>query len=75
VLPIVHGLEREYGERITFVRVNILMPGNKPLMDQYSFSATPELYLVDEQGQIIGFWDGFVEEEVLRQAFEAALNP
>ena len=69
-----HGLERENGDRITFVRANILKPENKALMDQYSFSATPELYLVDEQGQIIGFWDGFVEEEVLRQAFEAILN-
>lgn len=70
----VHGLEKAYGGRITFVRVNILHPENAPLMDQFSFSATPEFYLVNEQGEIIGAWDDWVEEEDLRRAFEQALN-
>jgi hypothetical protein len=74
VLPIVHGLEREYGSRITFVRVNILNPDSQPLMEQFSFSATPELYLVDGQGQILGAWDDTVTEDDLRQAFDAALD-
>jgi zona occludens toxin (predicted ATPase) len=75
VLPIVHGLEREFGDRIIFVRVNILHPENEPLMEQFSFSATPEFYLVDETGRIIGFWDDSVTENDLRQAFDIALNP
>jgi hypothetical protein len=70
----VHGLEKIYGDRITFVRVNILHSENAPLMEQFGFSATPEFYLVDEQGEIIGFWDDWVEEEDLVQAFEQALN-
>jgi hypothetical protein len=74
VLPIVHGLEKTYGDRITFVRVNILRPESAPLMKQFSFSATPEFYLVDEQGVIINVWDEGVEEEDLRQAFDQALN-
>jgi hypothetical protein len=74
VLPIVHGLEKAYGERIAFVRVNILHPENAPLMEQFSFSATPEFYLVGEQGQIIGAWDETVEEAELQQAFDQALN-
>jgi hypothetical protein len=74
VLPIVHRLEKEYDDRILFVRVNILIPENKPLLEQYGFSATPEFYLVDEQGGIIGFWEDAVEEDQLRQAFDEALN-
>ena len=74
MLPIVHGLEREFGERIDFVRVNILIPENKTLMEQYSFSTTPEFYLVDPQGEIIGFWGDAFEEAELRQAFEEALG-
>jgi len=70
----VHGLEREYGDRIGFLRVNILMPESQALMDQYGFSATPEFYLVDKQGQIIGFWDESVEADALRQAFAEALG-
>ena len=70
----VHGLEKIYGERINFVRVNILHPESAALMEQFSFSATPEFYLVDEQGKIIGAWDDWVKEDDLRLAFEQALN-
>ena len=69
-----HGLEKEYGDRITFVRVNILNPESRALMEQYSFGATPEFYLVDEQDRIIGAWDDALTEDDLRQAFDEALN-
>ena len=69
-----HGLEREYGDRISFLRVNILIPENEALMEQYGFSATPEFYLVDAQGEIIGFWDETFEVGDLRQAFDEALG-
>jgi protein-disulfide isomerase len=74
VLPIVHGLEKAYGDRITFVRVNILNPENAPLMKQFGFSATPEFYLVNGKGEIIGSWDDWVGEEDLREAFDMALD-
>jgi hypothetical protein len=70
----VHGLEKEYGDRIVFTRVNILNPENRPLIEQYSFSTTPELYLVDGSGSILGFWDETVTEQDLRLAFDAALT-
>jgi len=70
----VHGLEKAYGERIAFIRVNILHPESASLMDQFSFSATPEFYLVDGQGEILGAWDEGVEEAELQQAFDQALN-
>jgi hypothetical protein len=72
-MSIVNGLEKIYGDRIDFVRANILFPENRPLMAQYGFSATPEFYLVDPQGKIIGFWNDQVEAAVLRRAFDDAL--
>lgn len=68
-----HGLEKEYGDRIEFVRANILLPENEPLMDQYGFSATPEFYLVDRSGRILGVWDDTLTAELLRAAFDEAL--
>lgn len=68
-----HGLEKEYGDRITFVRANILNPESEPLQEQYGFSVTPEFYLVDGQGQVLKFWDETVTAEELRQAFDSAL--
>lgn len=73
MLPIVHGLEDDYSERIEFVRVNIHNPKNLALMEQYGFTTAPELYLVAD-GQVIGAWDDFVTEQELRQAFVAALK-
>ena len=69
-----HGLEKEYAERIQFVRVNILLPENKPLIEQYAFSATPEFYLVDRDGRIIGVWDDTLSADALREAFDEALQ-
>ena len=68
-----NGLEKIYGDRIDFVRANILFPENQPLMDQYSFSTTPEFYLVDSQGKIIGFWNDEIEKAGLQRFFDDAL--
>jgi hypothetical protein len=73
-MSIVNGLEKVYGERIDFVRANIHDPKSRALMDLYSFSATPEFYLVDPRGRIIAFWNDVVPEAELRQAFDAALT-
>jgi len=70
----VHGLEKEYSDRITFIRVNIHKPENQPLLDQFGFTTTPELYLVNNQGKIIGAWSDGVTREELAAAFERALN-
>jgi len=75
VLPIVHGLEKEYSDRIAFLRVNVLQPEREPLIEQFGFSTTPEFYLVDSQGKIIGFWDDTLVEADLRKAFDQALSP
>lgn len=69
-----NGLEMEYGSRIQFVRVNILNPENAQLLEQFAFSATPEFYLVDDQGQILGAWDETLESDELRQAFDTHLG-
>ena len=69
-----NGLEKQYGDRITFIRVDILLPGSRPMMDQYGFSAAPEFYLVDGHGKTLGAWDDLVQAKILRQAFEEAIR-
>jgi hypothetical protein len=73
-LSIVNGLEGVYGGRITFVHANIHDAKNLPLMKQYAFSATPEFYLVNAQGRVIGFWNEAPDPDELRRAFDAALT-
>lgn len=69
-----HGLEREYGDRITFVRVNIHDRSTYDLQVQLGFNATPEFFLLDEEGNIRGHWDETVSVAELKQAFANALG-
>ncbi len=72
--PIVHELEQTYGDRVAFVHVNILNPDSLPIMKQYGFSASPELYLVDPRGKVIGFWDDVQSKAELASALNKALK-
>ncbi len=75
VLPIVHGLERKYGSRIAFERVNIHNPDTFALQEELGFSVTPEFFLLDGQGRVLGHWDEGVSVEDLERAFNGLLNP
>ncbi len=69
-----HELEQTYGDRVTFVHVNVLNPDSQPIMKQYGFSATPEVYLVDPRGRVIGFWDDVQSKDELQAALDKALK-
>lgn len=73
-MPIVHGLKAQYGDRITFDLANIHDKTTFDLQIQLGFMATPEFFLLDADGKILGHWDEGVTEAALRQAFDAALN-
>lgn len=68
------GVQKEYVGRIDVVRVNILDEASEPLMAQFGFNITPEFYLLDRSGKIVAFWDGPVEPDKLRAAFDKVLR-
>ena len=73
-MPIVHGLEQEYAGRITVVRANIHNKVTLALQEQYGFTATPEFFLVDGDGNILGHWDDGATIASLRQAIDDILE-
>jgi thioredoxin-like negative regulator of GroEL len=70
----VRGVQKEYAGKIDVVRVNILDEQNGPLLAQFGFNTTPEFYLLDRSGEIVAFWDGPVEPDELRAAFDRVLE-
>lgn len=68
-----HGLEREYGDRITFVRVNIHMPETRALQEELGFTTTPEFFLLDADHQILGHWDETIDVAELRASLDRLL--
>lgn len=67
-------VQKEYAGRIDVVRVNVLDDKSGPLMTRFGFNTTPEFYLLDRSGKIAVFWDGPVERDELRQAFDRVLE-
>ena len=69
-----HGLQREYGERITFVRANIHLQENRALQEDLGFTLAPEFFLLDGDGRILGHWDEEVTVSQLRDTFDRVLG-
>jgi hypothetical protein len=69
----VHGLQGEYIGRVEFVRANIHDKTTFALQEQYGFTATPEFFLIDADGDVLGYWDENVTLEGLRESFDEAL--
>lgn len=71
--PIVHGLEKQHGEQINFVYLNVDNPDNQEVMQVLGRRAQPEFFLLDEEGNILNHWYGRVQPEDFEQAFALAL--
>ncbi len=50
--PIVDGLEKQYGNRMTFIRVNLADDQNDPIADQYHVQAVPSIVIIDRRGKV-----------------------
>jgi hypothetical protein len=74
VLPIVHGLERKYGDRIDFLRLSIHNPATFALQKQLGFTVTPEFFLLDANGAVLAHWDDGFSVEGVEQVFAGLLN-
>jgi hypothetical protein len=69
----VNGIKKEYAERIDVLQVNVLQADNAPILKEYGFSTTPEVYLVDGSGKVLGFWDEIDNEADFKQQLDALL--
>lgn len=70
----VDGLEREYGEKIEFVYLNIDDPDTEAAKEKYGYRYQPHFFLVDANGEVVQEWLGPVKREQFVQAFEMVLE-
>ena len=66
-----NGLMKNYTDRVRLVRVNIRHPQSAELRAQLGFSATPEFYLLNPQGQLVRKWEDPVDVDALEQTIKA----
>jgi thioredoxin-like negative regulator of GroEL len=75
--PIVHGLEAEFSNQMTFYVLNV-GPGatnNQALQAAYELRGHPTIALVDANGQKVAQFYGRVPAETLRQSLQTLLAP
>lgn len=67
-----HGLEQQYGDRISFVYLDIDDGRNDDFKRQLGYRVQPHIFLLDGEGTITQQWLGYVERAELEAALQAA---
>jgi len=65
----VHGLEARYAGKIVFTYLDADDARTKGFQKALGFHYQPEFYLLDEQGQLLHEWVGFVSEASFESEF------
>ena len=68
MMPIVDGLEEEFGGKVTVSRLDAAEPENARLQAQYGVRGHPAFVFLDKDGRIVVSFLGPQEEFVLRLA-------
>ncbi len=72
--PMVHGLEAKYFGRIRFNYLDADDPATRDFQTYFGFRYQPEIYLIDDQGNVLEKWVGYVSQETLEAAFAMYLD-
>jgi thioredoxin-related protein len=66
----VHGLERELGDRVQVLHLNVLSPVGKAAASAYAVRAVPTFVLFDARGEMAYYQMGFPDKAVIRQEID-----
>lgn len=69
--PIVHGLERQWSDRIDFVYLDVADSATAPARVRLGFRATPHFFLLRSDGTVAREIQGVVPEDSLAAALAA----
>jgi thioredoxin-like negative regulator of GroEL len=74
MIPIVHGLQARYSDRIGFVYLDIDDAATQPFKRELGYRVQPHFFLLDAEGNIVQSWLGRVPEAELEQALQSVLE-
>jgi hypothetical protein len=72
--PIVYGLEEEYGEDLTFDRVNANLEPGRTLLRTYGLRGHPSYVIVDPEGKSLWSATGLLSKDLLRTEIRQSLQ-
>lgn len=68
--PHVEEAQRQFGDKIEFVSIDIDDPKNRALVQQYDVHAVPNMFFLSQNGQIVDHIVGFQGKEALIRAMQ-----
>jgi thiol-disulfide isomerase/thioredoxin len=68
--PVVHGLEKEYENRIDFLYLYVSDPKNADAKQRLGFRATPHFFFLTPDGSVVMEMQGVVPADSVRRALE-----
>lgn len=66
VRPVVDGVEREFGDRLKVIRINVQDSAARPLTAEYGFQYTPTFVLLDGTGAEVWRAVGALDPNAIR---------
>lgn len=63
-----------YGEKVTFMRVDVDDPNSQPLMDQYEVSPIPTVVYLNPEGEVVSYSIGFTGESSISSSINKILK-
>ena len=72
-MPVVNGLEGQFGTQIDFIHLNIDTDAEFAVAEEYEMYRRSQYTLIDANGTIIKSWFGRLSEEQLTADLEAIL--
>jgi len=73
IAPVIDRAKIQYGERITFVTVDIDDPENRKIVDQYQVSTVPTLIFIDPKGEVVSHTVGPMDDAALENEIKKLL--
>ena len=67
-------LKESYGDRVSFMRVDVDDPDNERIIDQYEVSPIPTLVFLNTEGEVVSFTIGFSGEKGIDDGIKKILT-
>lgn len=74
MMPVVDGLETDFGGKVDIFRLDAGMPENQQLMAQYDVFGHPAFAVIDAKGDVVERFIGAQPADALRKAIMKSIG-
>jgi thioredoxin-like negative regulator of GroEL len=71
--PLVDKAKTQYGDKVTFMNINVDDPSNEQIMDQYEVSPIPTVIFINKDGEVVSYALGFSGDKPINDGMDKIL--